>query len=211
MRIQSNRGSDIAGTVENSVRSPNVTIGEGARISYSVLFPGVTVEPGAGARAGLGQRQGAQGEGPAAGRQVRAPGGPAHQHQRQRLVHGAAGLQHLRGQLGEGGAGHVPVDAEAVEGRAGVRGGPLHDTGLVELDHAVAHPGRAAGRRDRGARAGGRPRVAPVQQSPAAGGRAGVAAQAGRRALWTAAIPPVRLVTLQRSQPLDSMVRVRAA
>ena len=42
-----NRGSDIEGTVENSVLSPNVTIGEGARISYSVLFPGVTVEPGA--------------------------------------------------------------------------------------------------------------------------------------------------------------------
>ena len=42
-----NRGSDIEGAVENSVLSPNVTIGEGARISYSVLFPGVTVEPGA--------------------------------------------------------------------------------------------------------------------------------------------------------------------
>lgn len=42
-----NRGSDILGTVENSVLSPQVTIGEGARISYSVLLPGVTVEPGA--------------------------------------------------------------------------------------------------------------------------------------------------------------------
>ena len=42
-----NRGSDLEGTVENSVLSPNVTVGEGARVSYSVLFPGVTVEPGA--------------------------------------------------------------------------------------------------------------------------------------------------------------------
>ena len=42
-----NRGSTIEGAVENSVLSPNVTVGEGARVSYSVLFPGVTVEPGA--------------------------------------------------------------------------------------------------------------------------------------------------------------------
>ncbi|SFO97104.1 glucose-1-phosphate adenylyltransferase [Oscillibacter sp. PC13] len=42
-----NRGSDIEGTVENSVLSPLVHIGEGARVSYSVLLPGVTVEPGA--------------------------------------------------------------------------------------------------------------------------------------------------------------------
>ena len=42
-----NRGSVIEGTVENSVLSPNVTVGEGARVSYSVLFPGVTVAPGA--------------------------------------------------------------------------------------------------------------------------------------------------------------------
>ena len=42
-----NRGSDLEGTVENSVLSPNVTVGEGARVSYSVLFPGVTVGPGA--------------------------------------------------------------------------------------------------------------------------------------------------------------------
>lgn len=42
-----NRGSDIEGTVENSVLSPNVTVGAGARISYSVLLPGATVEPGA--------------------------------------------------------------------------------------------------------------------------------------------------------------------
>ena len=33
--------------MENSVLSPNVTVGEGARVAYSVLFPGVTVEPGA--------------------------------------------------------------------------------------------------------------------------------------------------------------------
>ena len=42
-----NRGSIIEGAVENSVLSPNVTVGEGARVAYSVLFPGVTVEPGA--------------------------------------------------------------------------------------------------------------------------------------------------------------------
>lgn len=42
-----NRGSDIEGTVENSVLSSGTRIAEGARISYSVLFPGVTVESGA--------------------------------------------------------------------------------------------------------------------------------------------------------------------
>lgn len=42
-----NRGSDIEGTVENSVLSPGVTVGAGATVSYSVLLPGVTVEPGA--------------------------------------------------------------------------------------------------------------------------------------------------------------------
>ena len=42
-----NRGSDIEGQVENSVLSPNIIIGEGARVSYSVLMPGVTVAPGA--------------------------------------------------------------------------------------------------------------------------------------------------------------------
>ena len=42
-----NRGSTLEGTVENSVLSPNVTVGEGARVSYSVLMPGVVVEPGA--------------------------------------------------------------------------------------------------------------------------------------------------------------------
>ena len=42
-----NRGSDIEGTVENSVLSPNVVVGEGAKVSYSVLLPGVVVEPGA--------------------------------------------------------------------------------------------------------------------------------------------------------------------
>ncbi len=42
-----NRGSDLEGVVENSVLSPNVTVGEGAAVRYSVLFPGVTVAPGA--------------------------------------------------------------------------------------------------------------------------------------------------------------------
>jgi glucose-1-phosphate adenylyltransferase len=42
-----NRGGSIEGTVENSVLSPNVTVGEGARVSYSVLLPGTVVEPGA--------------------------------------------------------------------------------------------------------------------------------------------------------------------
>ena len=42
-----NRGSVIEGTVENSVLSPNVVVGAGARVSYSVLLPGTVVEPGA--------------------------------------------------------------------------------------------------------------------------------------------------------------------
>ena len=42
-----NRGSNLEGVVENSVLSPNVMVGEGARVSYSVLLPGVVVEPGA--------------------------------------------------------------------------------------------------------------------------------------------------------------------
>ena len=42
-----NRGSYIDGTVENSVLSPDVTVGEGAKVSYSVVLPGVTIEPGA--------------------------------------------------------------------------------------------------------------------------------------------------------------------
>ena len=42
-----NRGSILEGTVENSVLSSNVTVGAGARVSYSVLLPGTVVEPGA--------------------------------------------------------------------------------------------------------------------------------------------------------------------
>jgi len=42
-----NRGSVVDGTVENSVLAPNVKVGEGARVSYSVLLPGTVVEPGA--------------------------------------------------------------------------------------------------------------------------------------------------------------------
>lgn len=42
-----NRGSTLEGTVENSVLSPSVTVGKGARVSYSVLMPGTVVEPGA--------------------------------------------------------------------------------------------------------------------------------------------------------------------
>lgn len=42
-----NRGSVLEGTVENSVLSPNVTVGEGAAVRYSVLFPGVEIAPGA--------------------------------------------------------------------------------------------------------------------------------------------------------------------
>ena len=41
-----NRGCEIHGEVEDSVLSPNVKIAHGARISHSVLLPGVTVEAG---------------------------------------------------------------------------------------------------------------------------------------------------------------------
>ncbi len=40
-------GCEIYGRVENSVLSPDVTVGEGAEVLYSVLMPGVVVEPGA--------------------------------------------------------------------------------------------------------------------------------------------------------------------
>lgn len=40
-------GCEIDGHVENSVLSSSVRVGEGARVSYSVLMPGVTVEAGA--------------------------------------------------------------------------------------------------------------------------------------------------------------------
>jgi len=42
-----NRGSDLEGTVENSVLSADVHVAEGARVSYSVLMPGTRVEAGA--------------------------------------------------------------------------------------------------------------------------------------------------------------------
>jgi len=42
-----NRGSDIEGTVENSVLSAGVEVKPGAFVSYSVLLPGVVVEEGA--------------------------------------------------------------------------------------------------------------------------------------------------------------------
>ena len=42
-----NRGSDLEGTVENSVLSQGVNVAEGAKVSYSVLLPGCTVEDGA--------------------------------------------------------------------------------------------------------------------------------------------------------------------
>ena len=42
-----NRGSDLEGTVENSVLFTNVTVGKGAKVSYSVLLPGTVVEDGA--------------------------------------------------------------------------------------------------------------------------------------------------------------------
>lgn len=42
-----NRGSVIEGVAENSVLSPGVVVGEGARVTYSVLLPGTVVEPGA--------------------------------------------------------------------------------------------------------------------------------------------------------------------
>ena len=40
-------GCEIEGHVENSVLSPSVIVGEGARVLYSVLMPGTVVEPGA--------------------------------------------------------------------------------------------------------------------------------------------------------------------
>jgi glucose-1-phosphate adenylyltransferase len=63
-----NRGSDIDGTVQNSVLSPGAVIEEGAEVDYSVLLPGVRVESGAvvryailgeGCRVGRGCRVGA--------------------------------------------------------------------------------------------------------------------------------------------------------
>lgn len=42
-----NRGSTIEGEVDTSVLSRMVSIGEGARVSHSVLFPGAVVESGA--------------------------------------------------------------------------------------------------------------------------------------------------------------------
>ena len=42
-----NRGCILEGTVENSVLAPNVVVGKGARVSYSVLMPGTVVKPGA--------------------------------------------------------------------------------------------------------------------------------------------------------------------
>lgn len=42
-----NRGSDLEGTVENSVLSAGVNVEEGAKVNYSVLMPGVTVKAGA--------------------------------------------------------------------------------------------------------------------------------------------------------------------
>ena len=42
-----NRGSDLEGSVENSVLSQQVFVGEGAEVSYSVLLPGTVVESGA--------------------------------------------------------------------------------------------------------------------------------------------------------------------
>jgi glucose-1-phosphate adenylyltransferase len=42
-----NRGSDLEGTVENSVLSQGVCVAEDAVVSYSVLLPGVQVESGA--------------------------------------------------------------------------------------------------------------------------------------------------------------------
>ena len=42
-----NRGSVLEGEVLNSVLSTNVTVGKGAKVSYSVLLPGTVVEDGA--------------------------------------------------------------------------------------------------------------------------------------------------------------------
>ena len=40
-------GCEIEGHVENSVLSPSVRVGKGAKVLYSVLMPGAVVEPGA--------------------------------------------------------------------------------------------------------------------------------------------------------------------
>ena len=62
-----NRGSELDGTVENSVLSQEVVVEEGAAVSYSVLLPGAVVERGAvvqyaivgeGCRIGAGSRVG---------------------------------------------------------------------------------------------------------------------------------------------------------
>jgi glucose-1-phosphate adenylyltransferase len=41
------KGCQICGAVENAVLSYNVTVGAGARVSYSVVMPGAVIEPGA--------------------------------------------------------------------------------------------------------------------------------------------------------------------
>jgi glucose-1-phosphate adenylyltransferase len=66
-----NRGSELEGTVANSVLSQGVIVAPGAEVSYSVLMPGVRVEAGAvvryailgeGCRVGQGCRVGASPE-----------------------------------------------------------------------------------------------------------------------------------------------------
>ena len=42
-----NRGCEIYGKIENAVLSPNVTVGAGAQVSYSVVLPGAKIEDGA--------------------------------------------------------------------------------------------------------------------------------------------------------------------
>jgi glucose-1-phosphate adenylyltransferase len=42
-----NRGCNIEGEVENAVLSSNVSVGKGAKVSYSVLLPGTVVKAGA--------------------------------------------------------------------------------------------------------------------------------------------------------------------
>ena len=114
-----NRGSIIEGAVENSVLSPNVTVGEGARVAYSVLFPGVTVEPGAvveyailgeGCRIGKklpgGRHAGDDGPGPlgagGAGTRLHAGGraaGPARRDAGQKTVRRCPDERHARHHL----------------------------------------------------------------------------------------------------------------
>lgn len=65
-----NRGSEIGGTVENSVLSQGVHVAEGAVVSYSVLLPGVQVEPGAEVRYAI------VGEGCRVGRNCRVGAAP---------------------------------------------------------------------------------------------------------------------------------------